>query len=186
MVAGQLIVGWHGHAAQPRHSFKGLQATLLLLPMMLYPWRSSACSQASPPRPSPALINYALGAQQLRMAGRCQAAALTPSRSAYGCGRPLRHAAFAGRAVGGAEASLVAAIDQTSPLYTFFPHHAALVAPIHKVVAVIFAPWKLVKTFDLAYVLTSQPTTELSLSQLYTNRPARTRPGAPARWPTSC
>ncbi len=59
-----------------------------------------------------------------------------------------------------------AAIDRASPLYTFFRITLPLVAPI-LMIAIIFRTMEAFKTFDLAYILSSQPTTELIAIRLY-------------------
>ncbi len=59
-----------------------------------------------------------------------------------------------------------AAIDRAGPFYTFFRITLPLVAPI-LMIAIIFRTMEAFKTFDLAYVLTSQPTTELVSIRLY-------------------
>ena len=59
-----------------------------------------------------------------------------------------------------------AAIDRAGPLYTFFRITLPLVAPI-LMIAIIFRTMEAFKTFDLAYILTSQPTTEVISIRLY-------------------
>ena len=59
-----------------------------------------------------------------------------------------------------------AAIDRAGPLYTFFRITLPLVAPI-LMIAIIFRTMEAFKTFDLAYILSSQPTTELISIRLY-------------------
>src|SRR5690606_36926902 len=59
-----------------------------------------------------------------------------------------------------------AEIDRASGTYTFFRITLPLVAPI-LMIAIIFRTMEAFKTFDLAYVLSSQPTTELIAIRLY-------------------
>ena len=59
-----------------------------------------------------------------------------------------------------------AAIDRAGSLYTFFRITLPLVAPI-LMIAIIFRTMEAFKTFDLAYILTSQPTTEVISIRLY-------------------
>ena len=58
------------------------------------------------------------------------------------------------------------AIDRAGSLYTFFRITLPLVAPI-LMIAIIFRTMEAFKTFDLAYILTSQPTTEVISIRLY-------------------
>ncbi|TIW41645.1 MAG: sugar ABC transporter permease, partial [Mesorhizobium sp.] len=59
-----------------------------------------------------------------------------------------------------------AAIDRAGSFYTFFRITLPLVAPI-LMIAIIFRTMEAFKTFDLAYILTSQPTTEVISIRLY-------------------
>ena len=59
-----------------------------------------------------------------------------------------------------------AAIDRASRSYTFFRITLPLVAPI-LMIAIIFRTMEAFKTFDLAYILASQPTTEVISIRLY-------------------
>ena len=59
-----------------------------------------------------------------------------------------------------------AEIDRASSFYTFFRITLPLVAPI-LMIAIIFRTMEAFKTFDLAYILSSQPTTELIAIRLY-------------------
>ena len=59
-----------------------------------------------------------------------------------------------------------ASIDRAGRLYVFFRITLPLVAPI-LLIAIIFRTMEAFKTFDLAYVMTSQPTTELISIRLY-------------------
>jgi multiple sugar transport system permease protein len=59
-----------------------------------------------------------------------------------------------------------AAIDRAGRWYTFTRITLPLVAPI-LMIAIIFRTMEAFKTFDLAYILTSQPTTEVISIRLY-------------------
>lgn len=59
-----------------------------------------------------------------------------------------------------------AEIDRAGSVYTFFRITLPLVAPI-LMIAIIFRTMEAFKTFDLAYVLSSQPNTELIAIRLY-------------------
>ncbi len=59
-----------------------------------------------------------------------------------------------------------AAIDRAGRLYTFFRITLPLVAPI-LLIAIIFRTMEAFKTFDLAYIMTGQPTTEVISIRLY-------------------
>ena len=78
-----------------------------------------------------------------------------------------------------------ASIDRASKLYTFFRITLPLVAPI-LLIAVIFRTMEAFKTFDLAFVMTSQPTAELISSRLYKMAFQQWQTGRSAPSPTSC
>ena len=59
-----------------------------------------------------------------------------------------------------------AEIDRAGPFYTFFRITLPLVSPI-LMIAIIFRTMEAFKTFDHAYILSSQPTTELVSIRLY-------------------
>ena len=59
-----------------------------------------------------------------------------------------------------------AAIDRAGPFYTFFRITLPLVALI-LMIAIIFRTMEAFKTFDIAYIMTSQPTTEMIAIRLY-------------------
>jgi multiple sugar transport system permease protein len=59
-----------------------------------------------------------------------------------------------------------ASIDRAGKLYTFFRVTLPLVAPI-LLIAIIFRTMEAFKTFDIAYIMTGQPTSELISVRLY-------------------
>jgi len=59
-----------------------------------------------------------------------------------------------------------ASIDRAGRFYTFFRITLPLVAPI-LMIAVIFRTMEAFKTFDIAYIMTGQPTSELISVRLY-------------------
>ena len=59
-----------------------------------------------------------------------------------------------------------AAIDRASGWYTFTRITLPLVAPI-LLIAIIFRTMEAFKTFDLAYIMSGQPTTEMISIKLY-------------------
>jgi multiple sugar transport system permease protein len=59
-----------------------------------------------------------------------------------------------------------ASIDRASRLYAFFRITLPLVAPI-LLIAIIFRTMEAFKTFDLAFVMSGQPTTEVVSIRLY-------------------
>ena len=59
-----------------------------------------------------------------------------------------------------------ASIDRAGRFYTFFRITLPLVAPI-LMIAVIFRTMEAFKTFDIAYIMASQPTTEVISIRLY-------------------
>ena len=59
-----------------------------------------------------------------------------------------------------------AAIDRAGPCFTFTRITLPLVAPL-LLIAVIFRTMEAFKTFDLAFIMSSQETTELIATRLY-------------------
>ena len=78
-----------------------------------------------------------------------------------------------------------ASIDRASRLYTFFRITLPLVAPI-LLIAIIFRTMEAFKTFDIAFVMTGQPTTELISIRLYKMAFQEWQTGKSWPSPTSC
>ena len=166
-VSGQMIVGF-GLALLLNRQFplKGLVTTLLLLPMMM--------SAAVVGLFWKLLYDPSLGHHQLRARPRRFRLAVELRRGALRR-RDHRHldvvavrdAAVARRPVGGAEAPLRGGGDRPRRAwYTFTRITLPLVAPL-LLIALIFRTMEAFKTFDLAYIMSSQPTTELISIRLY-------------------
>jgi multiple sugar transport system permease protein len=150
-VAGQVLVGF-GVAMLLNRAipFKGLITTLLLLPMMLSMavvglfWKLLY-------NPSWGVINYVLGLGNFEWLSNPDMALYAIAITDIWMWKHLYEAA---------------AIDRAGPFYTFFRITLPLVAPI-LMIAIIFRTMEAFKTFDLAYILSSQPTTEVISIRLY-------------------
>jgi len=166
-VAGQLFVGF-GVAMLLNRSIpmKGLLTTLLLLPMMLSMavvglfWKLLY-------DPSFGIINYALGLGTFEWLANPKMALYAVALTDIWMWSPfVMLLSLAGLSAVPKHLYEAAAIDRAGPFYTFFRITLPLVAPI-LMIAVIFRTMEAFKTFDLAYILTSQPTAELISIRLY-------------------
>jgi multiple sugar transport system permease protein len=166
-VVGQVIVGF-GVAMLLNRSipFKGLITTLLLLPMMLSMavvglfWKLLY-------DPSWGVINYALGLGNFEWLANPDMALYAVAITDIWMWSPfVMLLSLAGLSAVPKHLYEAAAIDRAGPFYTFFRITLPLVAPI-LMIAVIFRTMEAFKTFDLAYILTSQPTTEVISIRLY-------------------
>ena len=166
-VAGQLVVGFGVAMLLNRDiPFKGLLTTLLLLPMMLSMavvglfWKLLY-------NPSFGIINYALGLGTFEWLANPKMALYAVALTDIWMWSPfVMLLSLAGLSAVPKHLYEAAAIDRAGPFYTFFRITLPLVAPI-LMIAVIFRTMEAFKTFDLAYILTSQPTTELISIRLY-------------------
>ena len=166
-VVGQVIVGFGTAMLLNRHiPFKGLLTTLLLLPMMLSMavvglfWKLLY-------DPSFGIINYALGLGTFEWLANPNMALYAVALTDIWMWSPfVMLLSLAGLSAVPKHLYEAAAIDRAGPFYTFFRITLPLVAPI-LMIAVIFRTMEAFKTFDLAYVLTSQPTTEVISIRLY-------------------
>ncbi|GAB5505633.1 MAG: sugar ABC transporter permease [Rhizobiaceae bacterium] len=166
-VAGQVIVGF-GVAMLLNRAipFKGLITTLLLLPMMLSMavvglfWKLLY-------DPSFGIINYALGLDRFEWLSNPDVALYAVAITDIWMWSPfVMLLSLAGLSAVPKHLYEAAAIDRAGPFYTFFRITLPLVAPI-LMIAIIFRTMEAFKTFDLAYILTSQPTTEVISIRLY-------------------
>jgi len=166
-VAGQVVVGF-GLALLLNRSFpfKGLITTLLLLPMMLSMavvglfWKLLY-------DPNFGIINYALGLGKFEWLSNPKFALYAVALTDIWMWSPfVMLLSLAGLSAVPKHLYEAAAIDRASRLYTFFRITLPLVAPI-LLIAIIFRTMEAFKTFDLAYVMTSQPTTEVVSIRLY-------------------
>ncbi|MDZ5699821.1 MULTISPECIES: carbohydrate ABC transporter permease [Phyllobacteriaceae] len=166
-VTGQVLVGF-GVAMLLNRAipFKGLLTTLLLLPMMLSMavvglfWKLLY-------DPSFGIINYALGLGRFEWLSNPDMALYAVAITDIWMWSPfVMLLSLAGLSAVPKHLYEAAAIDRAGPFYTFFRITLPLVAPI-LMIAIIFRTMEAFKTFDLAYILTSQPTTELISIRLY-------------------
>jgi multiple sugar transport system permease protein len=166
-VAGQLVVGF-GLALLLNRPFplKGLVTTLLLLPMMLSMavvglfWKLLY-------DPSWGVINYALGLGKFGWLSNPDVALYAIAITDIWMWSPfVMLLSLAGLSAVPKHLYEAASIDRAGRLYTFFRITLPLVAPI-LMIAVIFRTMEAFKTFDLAYIMSGQPTTELISIRLY-------------------
>ena len=166
-VTGQVLVGFGLAMLLNRDiPLKGLITTLLLLPMMLSMavvglfWKLLY-------DPSFGIINYALGLGKFEWLANPDMALYAVAITDIWMWSPfVMLLSLAGLSAVPKHLYEAAAIDRAGPLYTFFRITLPLVAPI-LMIAIIFRTMEAFKTFDLAYILTSQPTTELIAIRLY-------------------
>ena len=166
-VTGQVIVGFGIALLLNREiPFKGLLTTLLLLPMMLSMavvglfWKLLY-------DPSFGIINYALGLGTFEWLADPDVALYAIALVDIWMWSPfVMLLSLAGLSAVPKHLYEAAAIDRASGLYTFFRITLPLVAPI-LLIAIIFRTMEAFKTFDLAYILASQPTTEVISIRLY-------------------
>ncbi len=166
-VSGQVLVGFGVAMLLNRDiPFKGLLTTLLLLPMMLSMavvglfWKLLY-------DPSFGIINYALGLGSFEWLANPDMALYAVAITDIWMWSPfVMLLSLAGLSAVPKHLYEAAAIDRAGPFYTFFRITLPLVAPI-LMIAIIFRTMEAFKTFDLAYILTSQPTTEVISIRLY-------------------
>jgi multiple sugar transport system permease protein len=166
-VSGQVVVGFGTAMLLNREiPFKGLITTLLLLPMMLSMavvglfWKLLY-------DPSFGIINYALGLGSFEWLANPDMALYAVAITDIWMWSPfVMLLSLAGLSAVPRHLYEAAAIDRAGPFYTFFRITLPLVAPI-LMIAIIFRTMEAFKTFDLAYILTSQPTTEVISIRLY-------------------
>lgn len=166
-VAGQVIVGF-GVALLLNRAipFKGLITTLLLLPMMLSMavvglfWKLLY-------DPNFGIINHVFGLGNFEWLANPDMALYAIALVDIWMWSPfVMLLSLAGLSAVPKHLYEAAAIDRAGPLYTFFRITLPLVAPI-LMIAIIFRTMEAFKTFDLAYILSSQPTTEVISIRLY-------------------
>lgn len=166
-VAGQVVVGFGVALLLNRNiPFKGLLTTLLLLPMMLSMavvglfWKLLY-------DPSFGIINHVLGLGTFEWLANPNMALYAVALTDIWMWSPfVMLLSLAGLSAVPKHLYEAAAIDRAGPFYTFFRITLPLVAPI-LMIAIIFRTMEAFKTFDLAYILTSQPTTEVISIRLY-------------------
>lgn len=166
-VLGQVVVGF-GTAMLLNRTIplKGLITTLLLLPMMLSMavvglfWKLLY-------DPSWGVINWVLDLGKFQWLGDPKMALYAVAFTDIWMWSPfVMLLSLAGLSAVPKHLYEAAAIDRAGPFYTFFRITLPLVAPI-LMIAVIFRTMEAFKTFDLAYVLSTQPSTEVISIRLY-------------------
>jgi multiple sugar transport system permease protein len=166
-VVGQVVVGFGIALLLNRDMpLKGLITTLLLLPMMLSMavvglfWKLLY-------DPSFGIINYTLGLGRFEWLSNPDMALYAVAITDIWMWSPfVMLLSLAGLSAVPKHLYEAAAIDRAGAFYTFFRITLPLVAPI-LMIAIIFRTMEAFKTFDLAYILTSQPTTEMISIRLY-------------------
>jgi multiple sugar transport system permease protein len=166
-VTGQLLVGFGLAMLLNRPiPLKGLITTLLLLPMMMSPavvglfWKLLY-------DPSFGIINYFLGLGKFEWLADPQVALYAVAIVDIWMWSPfVMLLSLAGLSAVPKHLYEAAEIDRAGPIYTFFRITLPLVAPI-LMIAIIFRTMEAFKTFDHAYILSTQPTTELIAIRLY-------------------
>ena len=166
-VSGQMIVGFGTALLLNRDfKFKGLITTLLLLPMMMSAavvglfWQLMYAPTWGP-------INYVLGLGDFGLLSNANTALYAVAITDIWMWSPfVMLLSLAGLSAVPKHLYEAAAIDRAGAWYTFTRITLPLVAPL-LLIALIFRTMEAFKTFDLAYVLSVQPTTELISIRLY-------------------
>ena len=166
-VAGQMIVGF-GVALLLNRAipYKGLITTLLLLPMMMSAavvglfWRLLYDPSWGP-------LNYVLGLGSFAWLSNPDAALYAVAITDIWMWAPfVMLLSLAGLSAVPQHLYEAAAIDRAGAWYTFTRITLPLVAPL-LLIALIFRTMEAFKTFDVAYIMSTQPTTELISIKLY-------------------
>jgi multiple sugar transport system permease protein len=166
-VGGQMIVGF-GLALLLNRNIpaKGLITTLLLLPMMMSAaviglfWRLLYDPSWGP-------LNYVLGLGDLAWLSNPQIALYAVAITDIWMWAPfVMLLSLAGLSAVPQHLYEAAAIDRAGSWYTFTRITLPLVTPL-LLIALIFRTMEAFKTFDIAYIMSTQPTTELISIKLY-------------------
>lgn len=166
-VTGQVVVGF-GLAMLLNRSFpmKGLVTTLLLLPMMMSMavvglfWKLLYDPSWGP-------INFFLGLGRFEWLSDPRVALYAVAITDIWMWAPfVMLLSLAGLSAVPSHLYEAAAIDRASGWYTFSRITLPLVAPI-LLIAIIFRTMEAFKTFDIAYIMSGQPTTEMISIRLY-------------------
>lgn len=166
-VGGQMIVGFGVALLLNRaFPFKGLVTTLLLLPMMMSMavvglfWKLLY-------DPSWGIINYALGLGTFDWLSNPDMALYAIAITDIWMWAPfVMLLSLAGLSAVPQHLYEAAAIDRAGRWYTFTRITLPLVAPL-LLIALIFRTMEAFKTFDLAFIMSGQPTTEVIAIRLY-------------------
>ena len=166
-VAGQVVVGF-GLAMLLNRPFplKGFVTTLLLLPMMMSMavvglfWKLIYDPSWGP-------LNYVLGLGNFEWLSNPRMALYAVAITDIWMWAPfVMLLSLAGLSAVPQHLYEAAAIDRASGWYTFTRITLPLVAPI-LLIAIIFRTMEAFKTFDLAFIMSGQPTTETIAIRLY-------------------
>ena len=166
-VSGQMVVGF-GLALLLNRKIpaKGLITTLLMLPMMMSAavvglfWRLLYDPSWGP-------LNYVLGLGDFAWLSNADAALYAVALTDIWMWAPfVMLLSLAGLSAVPQHLYEAAAIDRAGTWYTFSRITLPLVAPL-LLIALIFRTMEAFKTFDIAYILSTQPTTELVSIKLY-------------------
>jgi multiple sugar transport system permease protein len=166
-VGGQMAVGFGLALLLNRpFPFKGLVTTLLLLPMMMSAavvglfWRLLYDPSWGP-------LNYALGLGNLAWLSDPKIALFAIAITDIWMWAPfVMLLALAGLSAVPQHLYEAAAIDRAGTWYSFTRITLPLVMPL-LLIALIFRTMEAFKTFDVAYIMSTQPTTELIAIKLY-------------------
>jgi multiple sugar transport system permease protein len=166
-VGGQVLLGFSvALLLNRRIPFKGLFTTLLLLPMMMSPvvvglfWELLYS-------PSWGIINYALGLGDFAWLSDPDVALYAIAITDIWMWSPfVMLLCLAGLSAIPQHLYEAAAIDRAGRWFTFTRITLPLVAPL-LLIAIIFRTMEAFKTFDLAFIMSSQETTELISIKLY-------------------
>jgi len=166
-VGGQVLLGFGAAMLLNRRiPFKGLFTTLLLVPMMMSPvvvglfWELLYS-------PSWGIINYALGLGDFAWLSDPDVALYAIAITDIWMWSPfVMLLCLAGLSAIPQHLYEAAAIDRAGRWFTFTRITLPLVAPL-LLIAVIFRTMEAFKTFDLAFIMSSQETTELIAIKLY-------------------
>ncbi len=166
-VGGQVLVGFGVALLLNRQfPFKGLFTTLLLVPMMMSPVVVGLFWQLLY-SPSWGIINYALGLGDFAWLSDPDVALFAIAITDIWMWSPfVMLLCLAGLSAIPQHLYEAAAIDRAGRWFTFTRITLPLVAPL-LLIAVIFRTMEAFKTFDLAFIMSSQETTELIAIKLY-------------------
>ena len=166
-VSGQVLVGF-GLALLLNRDIpaKGLITTLLLLPMMMSAAVVGLFWQLLY-SPSWGVINYVFGLGDFAWLSDADAALFAVAITDIWMWSPfVMLLSLAGLSAVPKHLYEAAAIDRAGAWYTFSRITLPLVAPL-LMIAIIFRTMEAFKTFDLAFIMSTQPTTELIAIKLY-------------------
>jgi multiple sugar transport system permease protein len=166
-VAGQMLVGFGLALLLNREfRFKGLVTTLLLLPMMMSAavvglfWQLLYSPNWGP-------INYVFGLGDFAWLSNPDTALYAIAITDIWMWSPfVMLLSLAGLSAVPKHLYEAAAIDRAGAWYTFTRITLPLVSPL-LLIALIFRTMEAFKTFDIAYIMSTQPTTELIAIRLY-------------------